>query len=98
MRKRGRKISMCGSLWLAPYWRPDLACNPGMIPDWELNWQPFGFQATAQSIQPHQPGLWLLLRKIASAPKCFFYLAMKFFLCSLGSGNLNGERLKMYPL
>ena len=23
----------------------DLACNPGMCPDWELNWQPFGSQA-----------------------------------------------------
>ena len=22
----------------------DLACNPGMCPDWELNWQPFGSQ------------------------------------------------------
>ena len=20
----------------------DQACNPGMCPDWELNWQPFG--------------------------------------------------------
>ena len=20
----------------------DLACNPGMCPDWELNWRPFG--------------------------------------------------------
>ena len=27
----------------------DLACNPGMCPDWELNWQPFGSQAGAQS-------------------------------------------------
>ena len=22
----------------------DLACNPGMCPDWESNWQPFGLQ------------------------------------------------------
>ena len=22
----------------------DLACNPGMCPDWELNWRPFGLQ------------------------------------------------------
>ena len=21
----------------------DLACNPGLCPDWESNWQPFGF-------------------------------------------------------
>ena len=35
----------------------DLACNPGMCPDWELNQQPFGSQASAQSSEPHQPGL-----------------------------------------
>ena len=27
----------------------DLACNPGMCPDWELNQQPFGLQAGAQN-------------------------------------------------
>ena len=27
----------------------DLTCNPGMCPNWELNWQPFGLQAGAQS-------------------------------------------------
>ena len=35
----------------------DLAHNPGMCPDWELNWQPFGLQASTQSTEPHQPGL-----------------------------------------
>ena len=25
-----------------PNWGPDLARSPGMCPDWELNWQPFG--------------------------------------------------------
>ena len=34
-----------------------LACNPGMCPDWESNWLPFGSQASAQSTEPHQPGL-----------------------------------------
>ena len=34
----------------------DLASNPGMCPDWELNWQPFGLQTSAQSIEPHQLG------------------------------------------
>ena len=33
----------------------DLACNPGMCPDWELNGQPFSLQAGAQSTEPHQP-------------------------------------------
>ena len=35
----------------------DLARNPGMCPDWELNQQPFGLQAGTQSTEPHQPGL-----------------------------------------
>ena len=35
----------------------DLALNPGMCPDWESNQQPFGSQASAQSTEPHQPGL-----------------------------------------
>ena len=34
----------------------DLAFNPGMCPDWESNWQPFGSQAGAQSTEPQQPG------------------------------------------
>ena len=34
----------------------DLACSPGMRPDWELNQQPFGLQAGAQGTEPHQPG------------------------------------------
>ena len=34
-----------------------LACNPGMCPDWESNQRPFGSQASAQSTEPHQPGL-----------------------------------------
>ena len=35
----------------------DLACNPGMWPDWESNQWPFGSRAGAQSTEPHQPGL-----------------------------------------
>ena len=31
-----------------------LACNPGMCPDWESNWRPFGLQASIQSTEPHQ--------------------------------------------
>ena len=34
----------------------DLALNPGMCPDWELNQRPFGSQASTQSTEPHQPG------------------------------------------
>ena len=35
----------------------DPARNPGMCPDWELNWRPFGSQASTRSTEPHQPGL-----------------------------------------
>ncbi|XP_053785577.1 CYFIP-related Rac1 interactor B isoform X1 [Desmodus rotundus] len=33
----------------------DLACYPGMCPDWESNQHPFGLQTGAQSTEPHQP-------------------------------------------
>ena len=35
----------------------DLAYNPGMCPDWELNQQPLGLQAGTQFTESHQPGL-----------------------------------------
>ena len=35
----------------------DLAHNPGMCPDGELNQQPFGSQAGTQSTELYQPGL-----------------------------------------
>ena len=35
----------------------DLAHNPDMCPDWELNRRPFGLQASTQSADPHQQGL-----------------------------------------
>ena len=34
----------------------ELAHNPGMCPDWELNLRPFGMKASAQSTEPHQAG------------------------------------------
>ena len=39
----------------------DQAHNPGMCPDWESNWRPFGLQADAQSTEPDQPGLGLMV-------------------------------------
>ena len=33
----------------------DLACDPGMCPDWESNQRPFGSQICAQSTELHQP-------------------------------------------
>ena len=35
----------------------DLACNPGMCPDWESNQRYFGLQAGAQPTESHQVGL-----------------------------------------
>ena len=57
--RKGRETSMCGCLTSAPY----SAHNPGMRPDWELNWRPFGSQAGAQSTEPHQPSEILILNK-----------------------------------
>ena len=37
----------------------DLAYNPGMYPDWELNQRPFGSQDGTQSTEPYQPGWYL---------------------------------------
>ena len=34
----------------------DLARNPGMCPDWELNQGPCGLQADRESTEPHQQG------------------------------------------
>ena len=34
----------------------DLACNPGMCPDWESNGWSFASEACTQSTEPHQPG------------------------------------------
>ena len=37
----------------------DLAHNPGVCPDWESNWRPFGSQAGTQFTESQQPGLQL---------------------------------------
>ena len=43
----------------------DLACIPGMCPDWELNQRPFGSQAHTQSTELHQPRqFFFFLRKL----------------------------------
>ena len=47
----------------------DLACNPGMYPDWESNQWPFGLQVSAPSPEPHQPGQALFCTRIAQ-PLC----------------------------
>ena len=54
-KERERNINV----WLPLMYPPprDLACNPGMCPDWESNQQPFCSQAQAQSTELHQLGL-----------------------------------------
>ena len=39
----------------------DLACNPGMCPDWESNCQPFGSQASTQPLSHTSQGNYLLI-------------------------------------
>ena len=55
-RERGREKEERNIDWLPLQLTWDLVCNPGMCPDWVLNWQPFGSQASAQSTEPHQLG------------------------------------------
>ena len=38
----------------------DLAHNPGMCPDWESNWQPFGSQPTLNPLIECGPGLMVI--------------------------------------
>ena len=50
-RKRGRETLVCGCL--LPQGDPaPQACAL----DWELNQQPFGYQTSTKSTEPHQPG------------------------------------------
>ena len=77
---RERNINVCGCLSRAPYWGPDLARNPGMCPDWELNRLPFGLQAGTQSTEPHQPGIYSLIL-IVIYPICTGYLKILNFFC-----------------
>ena len=47
----------------------DLACNPGMCPDWESKWQPFGSQAHARATELHQPGQLLIFSLVTAISK-----------------------------
>ena len=59
--EKERERNMC-EIDLLPLTRPQLGtCNPGMCRDWESNLQPSSLQAGAQSTEPYQPGLTLLL-------------------------------------
>ena len=40
----------------------ELACNPGMCPDWEWSQEPLHSQSDAQITEPHPPGLVFSIR------------------------------------
>ena len=56
--RKGRRVGEKHQCMVASCTPPagDLACNPGMCPDWELNLRPFGSQARTQFTELHQPG------------------------------------------
>ena len=49
---------MCGCLLRAPYWGTDPDGDPGMCPDWEWNWPPFGSQTDINPLSHTSQG-WL---------------------------------------
>ena len=68
---------------MPPIW--DLAFNPGMCPDWELNWQPFGSQAGTQSTELHKPEPLCTLNMttinlVLKNRKILYILGYKYFL------------------
>ena len=54
----------------------DLAQNAIVCPDWEMNRQPLGFQAWAQSTEPPQPGLLLTFSSTDQYIRTLFYVVM----------------------
>ena len=55
-RKKERERNI--SVWLSFTWPPleTWPATQACALDWELNWRPFGSQASTQSTEPHQPG------------------------------------------
>ena len=58
----------------------NLAHNPGMCPDWESNWWPFGSQAHAQSTELQQLGLDSILDSFEFIAILMFIVLFFFFL------------------
>ena len=59
----------------------DLACNPGMCPDWELTRLSFGSQAATQSTEPHQPGPNSILMDWSSFCLMDMFCSLQLYLC-----------------
>ena len=57
--ERGRETSMCGCLSHGPHWGPGL--QPRHVPWLGIEPATVWFTACAQSTEPHQPGLYMLL-------------------------------------
>ena len=72
----GKKHQCVGASCVPPTGDP--ACNPGMCPDWELNWRPFVSQVSAQSTEPYQPGLFLSVTVYFAS--CIFYIVFYIFI------------------
>ena len=64
----------------------DLARNPDMCPDRELNPQPFGLQACTQSTELHQPGPFFFFLRLSflGASQIFESVVSCFFFPNLG--------------
>ena len=73
----------------------DLAHNPSMFLDWELNWGFFGLQASPQSIEPHKPGL-ILFILINTYLEAIIYWAL-FIKAQNPSGSWLGKSLNNLP-
>ena len=78
--------------WPPPTHTPtgDLSHNPGMYPDWDSNRWPFSSQASARSIQPHQPELNFCSFNSYVTLGNFTFLILSFSLCTffIGVGGL----------
>ena len=67
----------------------DLAHSPGLYPDWESNWWLFGSQATTQTTEPLQPGLYHFFKsnyavKFTKNPlRLRFIPSLPVFFCAL---------------
>ena len=72
----------------------DLASNPGMCPDWELNQQTFGSWAGTQSTEPHQPGLIIKI----FIKLCLFILHEIFKSVKVYNDAPNQDQIKSYSL
>ena len=56
-KERERNVNVCLPL-AYPLLGTWPATQAGAL-DWELNWRPFGSQASTQSTEPHQPGIYI---------------------------------------